>query len=99
MSELGRHLYCLMRGGPYESSTTLEDYSCTLPSGALVYKPLRARAYRMILKSVKGRDLSSVYSLELKIQNLPYLLQVYVENLFTSVNLVYSFSSKCLTLK
>lgn len=55
MSELGRHLFCLVRGGPFESSTTLEDYSYSLPSGALVYRPLRARTYRILLKSAKGQ--------------------------------------------
>ena len=52
-TELGRHLYALIRREPYESSTTLEDYTCSLPSGALVYRQLRARVYFIIQKSTK----------------------------------------------
>ncbi|XP_076068067.1 constitutive coactivator of peroxisome proliferator-activated receptor gamma-like isoform X2 [Oratosquilla oratoria] len=53
-AHLGRHLYTILRGEPYESSTTLEDYSSVLPSGALVYRPLRARVYCILQKSAKG---------------------------------------------
>ena len=52
-SQLGRHLYALMRGEPYEESTTLEDYTSTLPSGALVFRQLRARVYYIIQKYTK----------------------------------------------
>lgn len=53
-SELGRHLFTIMRGEPYESSTTLEDYTSNLPSGAIVFQGLRAKVYRILQKSVKG---------------------------------------------
>ncbi|KAK4306303.1 hypothetical protein Pmani_021854 [Petrolisthes manimaculis] len=52
-SELGRHLYTIMRGESYESSTTLEDYSSNLPSGAIVFQGLRSKIYRILQKSVK----------------------------------------------
>ncbi|XP_069190183.1 constitutive coactivator of peroxisome proliferator-activated receptor gamma-like [Procambarus clarkii] len=52
-SELGRHLYTILRGEAYESSTTLEDYSSNLPSGAIAFQPLRAKIYRILQKSVK----------------------------------------------
>ncbi|XP_064098859.1 constitutive coactivator of peroxisome proliferator-activated receptor gamma-like [Macrobrachium nipponense] len=51
-SELGRHLFTILRGEPYESSTTLEDYTTSLPSGAIVFQPLRAKIYRILQKSV-----------------------------------------------
>lgn len=53
-SILGRHLFAILRGEPYESSTTLEDYSSNLPSGALVFQPLRARVYMILQKSCRG---------------------------------------------
>ncbi|KAK8734393.1 hypothetical protein OTU49_006165 [Cherax quadricarinatus] len=52
-SQLGRHLYTILRGEPYESSTTLEDYTSNLPSGAIVFQNLRAKIYRILQKSVK----------------------------------------------
>ncbi|XP_070001097.1 constitutive coactivator of peroxisome proliferator-activated receptor gamma [Penaeus vannamei] len=52
-SILGRHLFAILRGEPYESSTTLEDYSSNLPSGALVFQPLRARVYMILQKSCR----------------------------------------------
>lgn len=51
-SMLGRHLFTILRGEPYESSTTLEDYTSNLPSGAIVFQPLRAKVYRILQKSV-----------------------------------------------
>ncbi|CAL4059145.1 unnamed protein product, partial [Meganyctiphanes norvegica] len=53
-SLLGRHLYTVMRGEPYESSTTLEDYSGNLPSGVIILQTLRARIYRTLQKSIQG---------------------------------------------
>ncbi|RXG58961.1 Constitutive coactivator of peroxisome proliferator-activated receptor gamma [Armadillidium vulgare] len=52
-SELGRHLYTILRGEPYESSTTLEDYATHLPSNSLIYRPLRAKVYRILQQSAQ----------------------------------------------
>ncbi|XP_045132827.1 LOW QUALITY PROTEIN: constitutive coactivator of peroxisome proliferator-activated receptor gamma-like [Portunus trituberculatus] len=52
-SELGRHLFAILRGEAYESSTTLEDYTSNLPSGAIVFQALRARVYRILQKSAR----------------------------------------------
>ncbi|MPD04313.1 hypothetical protein E2C01_099993 [Portunus trituberculatus] len=55
-SELGRHLFAILRGEAYESSTTLEDYTSNLPSGAIVFQALRARVYRILQKSARGES-------------------------------------------